>query len=62
MKEVLLVEDNPADVYLIQRAVADCGDDIHLSMVPDGAVELDPIVDVDLDLTFRDFSTSILRP
>jgi CheY-like chemotaxis protein len=40
MKEVLLVEDNPADVYLIQRAVADCGDDIHLSVVPDGGEAL----------------------
>jgi CheY-like chemotaxis protein len=37
MQEVLLVEDNPADVYLIQRAVADCGPDIHVSVVPDGA-------------------------
>ena len=40
MKEVLLVEDNPADVYLIQRAVADCGSDIHLSVVPDGGEAL----------------------
>jgi two-component system, chemotaxis family, response regulator Rcp1 len=36
MKEVLLVEDNPADVYLIRRVVEDCGPDIHLSVVPDG--------------------------
>ena len=36
MQEVLLVEDNPADVYLIQRAVAECGSDIHLSVMPDG--------------------------
>ena len=40
MKEVLLVEDNPADVYLIQRAVADCGSDIHLSVLPDGVEAL----------------------
>jgi len=40
MKEVLLVEDNPADVYLIQRAVADCGSDIHLSVMPDGGEAL----------------------
>jgi two-component system response regulator len=40
MKEVLLVEDNPADVYLIQRAVADCGNDIHVSVVPDGGEAL----------------------
>jgi two-component system, chemotaxis family, response regulator Rcp1 len=40
MQEVLLVEDNPADVYLIQRAVADCGNDIHLSVMPDGGEAL----------------------
>ena len=40
MKDVLLVEDNPADVYLIQRAVADCGPDIHVSVVPDGGEAL----------------------
>jgi len=40
MKEVLLVEDNPADVYLIQRAVQDCGRDIHLSVVPDSGEAL----------------------
>jgi two-component system, chemotaxis family, response regulator Rcp1 len=40
MQEVLLVEDNPADVYLIQRAVADCGPDIHVSVVPDGGEAL----------------------
>src|SRR2546425_2493345 len=36
MKDVLLVEDNPADVYLIRRVVEDCGPDLHLSVVPDG--------------------------
>jgi CheY-like chemotaxis protein len=36
MKEVLLVEDNPADVYLIQKAVADCSDDIRVWFVPNG--------------------------
>jgi len=40
MKNVLLVEDNPADVYLIQRSVADCGPDIHVSVVPDGGEAL----------------------
>jgi len=35
-KEVLLVEDNPADIYLTQTAVAECGSDIHLSVVPNG--------------------------
>jgi CheY-like chemotaxis protein len=36
MKEVLLVEDNPADVYPIQKAVADCSDDIRVWFVPNG--------------------------
>ena len=36
MQEVLLVEDNPADVYLIRRVIEDCGPDLHLSVVPDG--------------------------
>ena len=40
MREVLLVEDNPADVYLIQKAVAECGPDIHVSVVPDGGEAL----------------------
>jgi two-component system, chemotaxis family, response regulator Rcp1 len=39
-REILLVEDNPADVYLIQKAVANCGTDIHLSIVPDGGEAL----------------------
>jgi len=35
-KAILLVEDNPADVYLVQKAIEDCGNDIHLSIVPNG--------------------------
>jgi two-component system, chemotaxis family, response regulator Rcp1 len=35
-REILLVEDNPADVYLIRRVVEDCGRDIHLFVEPDG--------------------------
>jgi|RhiMetdeSRZDD1v2_1073273.scaffolds.fasta_scaffold981889_2 chemotaxis family two-component system response regulator Rcp1 len=35
-RQILLVEDNPADVYLIRRVVADCGRDIQLSVEPDG--------------------------
>jgi CheY-like chemotaxis protein len=35
-RAVLLVEDNPADIYLIQKAVEECGPDIHLSIVPNG--------------------------
>jgi len=35
-KAILLVEDNPADVYLIQKAVEECGDDIRVSVIPNG--------------------------
>jgi CheY-like chemotaxis protein len=35
-RTILLVEDNAADVYLIRQAVADCGHDIQLAIVPDG--------------------------
>ena len=36
MQDVLLVEDNPADVYLIQKAFAECGHDLRLWFVPNG--------------------------
>ena len=39
-RTILLVEDNPADVYLIRRAVEECGSDIHLFVVPDGGEAL----------------------
>ena len=29
-KAILLVEDSAADVYLVQRAVAECGQDLQL--------------------------------
>src|SRR5262245_32339415 len=35
-KAVLLVEDNPADIYLVRKAVEECGSDIHLSVIPNG--------------------------
>ena len=35
-KAILVVEDNPADVSLIQRAVAECGHNIRLSVVSNG--------------------------
>jgi len=41
MKEVLLVEDNPADVYLMQKAFAECSTDIRLWFVPNGQDALD---------------------
>lgn len=35
-KNILLVEDSPADVYLIRRAVAECGQDSQLWVMADG--------------------------
>jgi len=35
-KALLLVEDNPADVYLIRTALQECGVNLHLSVVPNG--------------------------
>ena len=35
-KSILLVEDSASDVYLIQRAVAECDRDLHLWTMPDG--------------------------
>jgi CheY-like chemotaxis protein len=34
--DVLLVEDNPADVYVVQRAVADCGPALRLTALVNG--------------------------
>ena len=34
--DVLLVEDSPADVYVIKRVLADAGQQIRLWVVPDG--------------------------
>jgi two-component system, chemotaxis family, response regulator Rcp1 len=39
-RAILLVEDNPADNYLIQRAVAECSSDLQLFIVPDGGEAL----------------------
>jgi two-component system response regulator len=39
-KAILLVEDNPADIYLTQLAIAECGSDIQLFIVPDGSEAL----------------------
>ena len=35
-KAILVVEDNPADIYLIKQAVAECSPHIHLSVIPNG--------------------------
>ena len=37
---VLLVEDDPADIYVIQRIVADFGHDLRLWVIPDGVEAL----------------------
>src|SRR5438128_12091655 len=39
-RAILLVEDNPADIYLIQRVVAECSSDLQLFIVPDGGEAL----------------------
>ena len=36
MQDVLLVEDNPADIYLTQAAIAECDPDIRLWLVTNG--------------------------
>ena len=33
---LLLIEDDPVDIYVIQRIVADFGHDLHLWVIPDG--------------------------
>lgn len=37
---VLLIEDDPLDIYVIQRIVADFGQDLHLRVIPDGGEAL----------------------
>ena len=39
-RTILLVEDNPADVYLLRQAVAECDRAIQLAIVPDGGEAL----------------------
>src|SRR6476660_7475203 len=38
--DVLLVENDPADVYVIQRIVADFGQELRLWVIPDGVEAL----------------------
>ena len=38
--DVLLIEDDPLDIYVIQRIVADCEQDLHLWVIPDGVEAL----------------------
>lgn len=35
--EILIVEDNPADIYLAQRALRECTFPVNVSVAPDGA-------------------------
>ena len=37
---LLLVEDDPVDIYVIQRIVADFRQDLHLWVIPDGGEAL----------------------
>ena len=34
--DVLLIEDDPVDIYVIERIVADYGQELHLWVMPDG--------------------------
>ena len=36
MSKILLAEDNPADVYLIRTALAECGVDVPIEVANDG--------------------------
>src|SRR5690242_17247420 len=36
MSKILLAEDNPADVYLIRTALAECGVDVPIEVATDG--------------------------
>src|SRR5512133_559793 len=36
MSKILLAEDNPADVYLIRTALAECGVDLPIEVANDG--------------------------
>ena len=36
MSKILLAEDNPADVYLIRTALAECGVDVPIELANDG--------------------------
>jgi CheY-like chemotaxis protein len=38
--DVLLIEDDPADIYVIKRIVADYGHDLRLWIIPDGVEAL----------------------
>ena len=36
IKDVLLVEDNPADIYLIRAAIKEQSPELHLTVIPNG--------------------------
>src|SRR5262245_41367457 len=38
--DLLLIEDDPVDIYVIQRIVADYGSDLRLWIMPDGVEAL----------------------
>ena len=58
-KHVLLVEDDPADIYLVQRAIADCGLDVQLWVLSYGSEAL-PFLRQELPFPFAPAPVLIL--
>ena len=51
--QILLVEDNPADVYLFRMALTKAMFDFHLKVIEDGALAIDYIHQHDKDFETR---------
>ena len=68
--DVLLVENDPADIYVIQRIVADFGQELRLWVIPDGVEALlflrktPPVVPalILLDLNLPQLDGALLLP
>ena len=56
-RTTLVVEDNPADVYLVRRVMEDCGRDIQLFVEPDGG---EALAFLRKEMPFRHVPTSAL--
>jgi len=41
--KILVIEDNPSDIYILRRALEDLGEDFELEIVTDGALALQSI-------------------